>query len=256
MHRRILERLLGATILECRARFFAGVLILALVVPVFTWFGLRTEGILRARTTQTARSLVNPALLALHTRSREYVRPEIARSFDQIAQSLQHKDDTAGSASRIVDPYNTTAEHRPRSVFAGDTFERDALEHWRRSASIAGPRAYTFRDGTAMEESRALPDLMEYQYIQAVVFKRECIDCHEFHAYRDRLGGGSVANQPGDLACAVAIRLPLAAIRQDIAQNRAILISVALVSAIVAMVAAYATIRHLLRRAMVEGSLG
>ncbi len=52
-----------------------------------------------------------------------------------------------------------------------------------------------------MEESRILPDKTEFQYVQAVLFKQECIDCHyEAHAYRTLPNGKYVEIKAGDLA--------------------------------------------------------
>ncbi len=104
-----------------------------------------------------------------------------------------------------------------------------------------------------MEASRILAG-REYEYIQAVPFKPSCTSCHD-HKYREASNGQFVeikpydpekGQGPFDLACAVAIKIPMAQTNRDIHNNRAILISVALVTALVAMFASYVMVRYVI----------
>ena len=247
MSYRTFKHLLGETSLERKCRFIFGGGIFALVTTSFYFYGQKTEKLLMAQTTQTARRLVNPAVMYQHYKSRDYVNPETAHFFDQLSTSFKRQDDLPEYDGRILDPYKPSEGELPRSAFEGDTSEKDALKRFLSSVSqTTSKKPYTFGDGSSMEEWRTLPGKTKYQYIQAVTFKQECIDCHEYHTYRQLANGKSVENKVGDLACAVVISLPLDAINRDINQNRAILISSALVTAIVAMFASYAIVRYVI----------
>ncbi len=245
MSYRTFKHLLGETSLERKCRFIFGGGILILVTTSFYWYGQKTEKLVIGQTTQTARRLINPTIIDKHYKSGVFVHPETARLFEQLSLSFKRQDDLPEYDGRIIDPFSpANDDERPR-----DAFEKDALERFRRSASSGPPsskKPYTFGDGTSMEESRILPGKTEFQYIQAVLFKQECIDCHGYHSFRQLANGKSRDIVPGDLACAAVIHLPMAQINRDINQNRAILISAALVTAILAMVASYAIVRYVI----------
>ncbi len=234
MSYRTFKHLLGETSLERKCRFIFGGGILVLVTTSFYWYGQKTEKLVISQITQTARRLVNPTIIDKHYRSKRFVHPDLTEMVAQFSASFKHQDDLPEYEGRILDPHDPKAEdERPR-----DPFEKQALEHFRKSAAAEGTskRQYTFADNTPMEESRILPGKTEYQYIQAVLFKQECIDCHESHAFRQAASGRFVENKPGDLACAAVIHLPMDQINRDINQNRAIL----------AMVASYAIVRYVI----------
>ncbi len=249
MSYRTFKHLLGETSLERKCRFIFGGGIFALVTTSFYFYGQKTEKLLMSQTTQTARRLVYPTIKDKHYKSTEYVSSTTAHFFDQLANSFKREDDLPEYDGRILNLYQTNDNLHKDSAdkeLPRDSFEKDAIEHFRRSASMGGPpskKPYTFGDGSSMEEWRTLPGKLEYQYVQAVLFKQECIDCH---AYRQAANGKSVEVHPGDLACAAVIHLPLNTINHDISQNRAILISSALVTAIVAMFASYAIVRYVI----------
>jgi signal transduction histidine kinase len=100
-----------------------------------------------------------------------------------------------------------------------------------------------------MEYARALPGRKEYQYVQAVLFEPRCLEgCHpgvDNHQMRD-VGGKYSFVRAGDLAGVVEITLPMDQTIKDIHRNRAILISTALVTAILAMVASYVIVRYVI----------
>ena len=249
MSYRTFKHLLGETSLERKCRFIFGGGIFALVTTSFYFYGQKTEKLLISQTTQTARRLVYPTIKDKHYKSGEYVSSTTAHFFDQLANSFKREDDLPEYDGRILNLYQTNDNFHKESTdkeFPRDSFEKDAIEHFRRSASIGGPpskKPYTFGDGTSMEEWRTTDGKTKYQYVQAVLFKQECIGCH---VYRQLSNGRSDDIKPGDLACAAVIHLPLEAINRDINQNRAILISSALVTAIVAMFASYAIVRYVI----------
>ena len=244
MSYRTFKHLLGETSLERKCRFIFGGGILVLVTISFYWYGQKTEKLVISQTTQTARRLVNPTIVDNHTRSGMFVSRETAQMFRQLSESFRRQDDLPEYEGRTLDPYHAQNEaERPR-----DSFEKAALERFKIAAmqvSSAKRKQYTFADGSSMEESRILPGKTEYQYIQAVLFKQDCLECHN-HAFRQTPSGKMVEIKAGDLACAAVIHLPMDQTNRDINQNRAILISAALVTAILAMVASYAIVRYVI----------
>jgi signal transduction histidine kinase len=169
-------------------------------------------------------------------------------------------DDLPNSDSRILTPNGPNAGDGKKPP---DEFEQAALARFRRAASAeegfrkAGtPRkALTFGDGTPMWQSRVMAGKKEYQYVQAVVFRPGClIDCHgsgenyveKNHNQRQIAGGKWEPVRAGELAGVVSIRLPMEQTNQAIHRNRAILISAALVTAIMAMIASYVIVRYVI----------
>ncbi len=255
MSYRTFKHLLGETSLERKCRFIFGGGIFALVTTSFYLYGQKTEKLLMAQTTQTARRLVNSTMKDQHYKSGWFVPSITAQSFDQLVSSFKQQDDLSQYDGWVLDPYKLAGKKETHGDFSEkdtvevEKFEKDALEHFRRSATTAREskkKEYTFPDGSSMEESRTLPGKTKYLYAQAVLFKQECIGCHDYHTYRQLPNGKSEENKIGDLACAAVISLPLDAINRDINLNRAILISSALVTAIVAMFASYAIVRYVI----------
>jgi signal transduction histidine kinase len=158
--------------------------------------------------------------------------------------------------TRVLNPFDTKQEEKqPR-----DQFEREALARFvRAAASEPGlrssgkvPRPYAFADGTLMDESRIVPGKKEYQYVKAVVFSKDCLTaCHGSsfnHMSREGTGGKWTSAQPGDLAGAVAVKFSMEQTNRAIQRNRAILITAALVTAIVAMFASWTIVRYVIAK--------
>ena len=244
MSYRTFKHLLGETSLERKCRFIFGGGILLLVSTSFYWYGQKTEKLVIGQTTQTARQRVNPTVVEKHYKSDKFVNRETKRMFDQLSLSFRGQDDLPNFEGYLLDPYKADREaSRPH-----DAFEKDALARFLRMAAEPGPasggkKPYTFANGASMEESRILPGKTEFQYLQAVLYKPECIECHEV---RELASGKWVDIKPGELACAAVIHLPMKQINIDINQNRAILISAALVTAILAMVASWTIVRYVI----------
>ncbi len=258
MSYRTFKHLLGETSLERKCRFIFGGGIFALVTTSFYLYGQKTEKLLMGQTTQTARRLVNPTIKDKHYKSAEFVSHKTARQFDRLTDSFKLQDDLPMYDGRVLDPYDPekNKEEDPSALSAKEAlefarFEKEALERFL-SVTWAGggpsKKAYTFSDGSPMEEWRTLPGKTKYLYAQAVLYKKECVDCHNQTGagYRTLASGKSVEIKLNDLACVAVIRLPLEQINHDINQNRAILICAAMVTAVIAMFASYAIVRYVI----------
>jgi two-component system, NarL family, sensor histidine kinase BarA len=247
MSYRTFKHLLGETSLERKCRYIFACGIFVLVSTSFYWYGQKTEKLVQSQTPLIARRLVNPTVVDKHYKSDKFVNSDTARMFEQLSHSFKSQDDLPTYEGYLLNPYNEQPRSDGQPV---DDFEKSALGRFLESAS-KGPatnqkKQYTFADGSPMEASRNVPGKTEFQYLQAVVFKQECIDCHEAHSYRQLPNGKNVEIKAGDLACVAVIQLPMEQMNREINQNRAILISAALVTGIIAMVASYAIIRYVI----------
>ena len=142
-----------------------------------------------------------------------------------------------------------------------DEFERATLARFIRSAAVSKPghspeKLHVFADGTPTWAEQPTADRKEYHYVQAVFFKPNCLmDCHgqgdtpidRNHGSRRAPDGQHwVKTEPGDLAGAVVVSLPMEQTTKAIASNRAMLITFALVTAVLAMVSSYLIVRYVI----------
>jgi signal transduction histidine kinase len=259
---RSFKHLLGETSLERKCRFIFGGGILVLVSLSFYWYGKTTETLVINQTTQAARMLVNPIVMNLHYKSMG--NESFASVMEVLWGDLAPTDELPGYEAHILKPYKPSGAKPPQ----GDNFEQAALDRFLRAAAAeatapkTGPpgRPFTFNDGTPMWEWRSLTSRKdnsrkEYQYIQAVLLKPGClINCHggpssttvKNHTMREEAGGKWVMAKAGDLAGAVVVNLPMEQTTRAIHRNRAFLITAALLTAILAMVASYVIVRYVI----------
>ena len=121
MSYRSFKYLLGETSLERKCRFIFGLGILLLVSGSFFWYGQKTESLVRKQTTQTARMLVNPALLNIHYKS--LGSTNFATILDTLSSDLRPLDDLTVQEARVLTPHDTRdSTNQPR-----DDFERSTL---------------------------------------------------------------------------------------------------------------------------------
>ncbi|WP_165068934.1 ATP-binding protein [Paludisphaera rhizosphaerae] len=273
MSYRSFKHLLGETSLERKCRFIFGLGLFLLVVGSFLLYGIKTENLVKNQTTQTARMLIKPTLMNIHSKKLgNYL-------FESILDTLwgdlnPTPDDLPNVDARVIRPYTD----KDKSKNPQDEFETASLARFLKASADeeaavkAGkirPNPYTFADGTRMWEDRVVTNREskkpEYQYIQAVTFKPTCLmDCHSRDdAAIDSFEGGKVhidghlwrpapdgkLNIPvkaGDIAGAVVVRVPMDQIQQKINNNRAVLIAAALVTTVLAILASAMIVRYVI----------
>ncbi len=234
--------LIGETNLERKCRFCFGLLILVLVPGSFFWYGQKTESLVRRQMTQTARMLVNPTLLNIHFNSLG------DRNFAPIRDVLYGDLAVDGRSSR-------SSGASPQPVQRQGP-KPSAQRRVRACATLARfVQAGAFADGSPTWAERITNGKKEFQYIQAVFFKPNCLmACHgedntqiDNHMYKPAHDGIHwVETKAGDLAGAVVVNLPMEQTYKAINSNRAILITAAMVTAILAMVSSYMIIRYVI----------
>ena len=249
------KHLLGETELERKCRFFFGMIILSLVGASFFWYGQKTESLVLRQTTRTARLLVGPTLLNMHFKA--LGNNDWEPILENLAAELKPIGDLPRHDARVLDADESDdPEKRPR-----DDFERGTLARFIRSAASHTPghpleKSHTFADGSPTWAEQITKDRREYHYVQAVFFKPGCLmDCHgndgqgDNHLHKrapDRQHW--VKTEPDDLAGAVVVSLPMEQTTRAINDNRATLITFALVTSILAMVSSYLAIHYVVVR--------
>ena len=259
MSYRSFKHLLGETSLERKCRFIFGGGILMLVTFSFYWYGQKNESLVKDRqTSATARLLVNPAIERLHNKA--LGNNEFAVVVESLSRDLK-PDDLPQYETHVLKAYQQP--DAKSKADKPDEFEQQALESFLRAASAedafrkAGKlrKPWMFGDGSATWRARIRPDKRDYQYVQAVLFKPTCLfECHgadgtqldNNHFWRPNAKGQMDRVKPGDLAGAVTIILPMEETNKAIHQNRAMLITAALVTAILAMFASWTIVRYVI----------
>jgi signal transduction histidine kinase len=256
---RSFKHLLGETSLERKCRFIFGGGILVLVTFSFYWYGQKTESLVIEQTTQAARMLVYPKLMEIHYNS--VGNQDFESVIKMLSGDLKPLDDLPQSEARVVRLPGPAKDSKPPPG-DDDEFETQALARFLQSSKNeeafrkagAPKRSYQFGDGNPMWYARILPGRKRYKYIQAILFKPGCLmPCHgrdgnsiDNHMMRLADNGKFVATKAGDLAGAVVVDLPMEQTNNAIARNRAILITTALVTAILAMVTSYVIVRYVI----------
>jgi signal transduction histidine kinase len=254
---RSFKHLLGETSLERKCRFIFGLGILVLVSGSFFWYGQKTESLVMMQRTQTARMLVRDAI------NKHHVSLLGNRDFEAVINALWGESDTLDDLpdykARVLSPFN--AKDPAKQPL--DDFEREKLAGFVRAAQneVAARKAgkprdrVRFTDGTPMWAQRPNNGKREFEYIQAVLFKPRCLmACHigedthiDDHVLRQTPDGHDwVSPKEGDLAGAVVVNLPMDQTVKAINSNRAMLITAALITAILAMLSSYTIVRYVI----------
>ncbi len=256
MSYRSFKHLLGETSLERKCRFIFGLGILVLVSGSFFWYGQKTESLVLNQTTQTARMAVNPTLMNVHYRA--LGNSNFESILDVLWGDLKPVEDLPNYKAKVLNPFKLKDQGKQPL----DEFERYALNQFlqRPTASASGRKPENPKEtATPAWYQQYTVGKKEYRYIQAVHFKSTCLmDCHgkdetggdvpiDNHLMRPAPDGEHwVPTKEGDLAGAVVVTLPMKQTITAINMNRAMLITAALITAIVAMLSSYIIVRYVI----------
>jgi signal transduction histidine kinase len=246
------KHLLGETSLERKCRFIFGGGILALVTLSFNWYGQKTESLVIGQKTEAARVLVGPIVANKH------LEGSLLQGGRELLDELSSEDSASfnlqtGYKSQIFAAFKPPDNSEP----APDEFEAEMFKRFMQAAAKPAPprpegspepqrKPMTFPNNSPTYGWRIKPGKREYQYAEAVLFKPTCLtgSCHGTR--RASLDGQYAFTKPYDLAGVVTVTLPMEQTNKDIHRNRAILISTALVTAILAMIASYVIVRYVI----------
>ncbi len=233
MSYRAFKHLLGETSLERKCRFLLGGGILLLITGSFWLYAHLTEQLAYNQTIIPARLLVNQVLENIpgHVQDEKHPNPR-ARQWLAAREEFQNKAEEtwpeALSQYRwdILKPKPTKRAEEP------EPFERQIIADF-------------LADETKNEEKPSKPVQGNFVYYQAVRATRSCLPCHrERQTAEEKRDLGELAEN--GLIAVVKIRMHTDAIERDVHVNRAVLITTALVTALLIMTGSYLIVRYVI----------
>jgi len=222
MSYRGIKRLLGETSLERKCRFLFGGGLMLLISGSFYFYAQLNSDLVYDQNKTMARLLMSSSLLEKHWTWSE-PEEEFVRIIEKMVDDF--KPDDLGDYNWVLMKEDlTSADGGSRPT---DEAGYDALEQLRKGAT---------------EVVRLVPEKDEYQYYGGVYAAGSCLTCH-YHKPRPD-SKRTIAE--GDLIGMVKITLPLERTERALAWNNAVLLATALVTAFLAMLAAYAIVRYVI----------
>jgi two-component system, NarL family, sensor histidine kinase BarA len=211
---RAFKRLLGESDLERKCRFLLGAGILLLMTLSFWGYARQTEGLAYEQMVTSGRILVPPILADVHL---DPDRRDAINAFQQ-----QHEQ-SGYRRYKVLKPDARQPEHKPEGDEVGVV-----------NKLAANP---DLTEDTVNQSDKGL-----FHYYGVIRAQAACVECHN----RPPAAAG-VANAPlkeGDLMAVVKVTLSTEAIETGAHMNRALLLSFALLTAILIMTGSYLIIRY------------
>jgi signal transduction histidine kinase len=256
-----IKRVLGETSLERKCRFLFGGCLFVLITSSFWYYGYNTEHLVTERTKNTSRILITPILTRLHWKA--YMREE---NPDNPNADLF----AAGFAQKMESKEYTWEVINPRKQNNLSSMDREALELLKsKGPSVTeseptGTPGLSFRNENddKIKDYHVGDDYIYYEPIWENWKKDECNSCHARHfhdpnqalgnlaAAFPNLGSGNTptadANREPELIAVIKVTLPDKETQLAINWNRAILLATAIITFILAMIAAYLIVRYVI----------
>jgi signal transduction histidine kinase len=241
MSYRAFKRLLGETSLERKCRFLFGGATMLLITASFWWYARQTEDLVYEQTNTTGRLLVKSFMEKLHEPLASPVADSdddkrkasrvslddwqrLRRSLDGLAEDHLLPEYLVNYRQRLIKPNASKLDDQP-----GDSYELNLVKEF-------------LNDEGKKEDSRIMPAQPYIRYYAAIRATSSCMSaaCHplEREATADLKSGYliGVAN----------IQMPTITIERGIHQNRARLITTALVTVILIMSGSLIIVRYII----------
>ncbi|MEZ6045281.1 MAG: ATP-binding protein [Planctomycetaceae bacterium] len=239
MSYRTVKRLLGETSLERKCRFLFGGGLMLLIAGSFYFYASLNRKLIENTNLTRARTLSRVVMLSHHWKESELssFHEVIDRlSMDSLASNPYATDENLEGGEK-------DSEFEEPSSFDWQVLNTDPNRNdTERPLYQEGYDAIDrFRNGET-EFKLTLPGTDNsqgdtYHYYAAMRAKKSCIDCHKKF---------SPDVKEGDLLGAVYLKFPLRKTQKALAMNNAILMATAIVTAFLAMLAAYAIVRYVI----------
>ncbi len=222
MSYRSIKRLLGETSLERKCRILFGGGLLILLSGSFYFYSWLNEPIVYEQNKTTARMLVAPILLEKHWKWAETDKgflPTITKMASELKpEDLDYSWSLVKAGAKVED-----ASYRPSDDAGYNALERLKL----------GEKEIIQINSKKNEGRQSL----WYDYYAPIVAQETCMTCH-YHA--------QPGVKEGSMIGMVKISLPLEKTQKALARNNAFLLSTAIVTTFMAMLAAYAIVRYVI----------
>jgi len=214
------KRLLGESSLERKSRFLLGALTLLLISGSFWLFERMTVSLAYDATTSSGRILASQVVYNLHV-------------FDPQARAAledaQHRTEQSWEGALKGYQYRLYKPHSKEPTYKPDADERAYIDRF-------------LDDPEYPEERRVDPKAEKFYYYSPVRMTAACLRCHPVTKEQAELPPGAL--KEGQLYAVVRIQLDSRAIEEGVHLNRAILISLALVTSLLIMAGAYMIVRY------------
>lgn len=277
---RALRKAISSSSLERKCRLLFGASLLLLIFGSFWWYGRETEDLVHQKRRNTGRQMVDAIAIKTHWLAWE-TDPELKQLVESVLPDLEHLsydwdiltlDRLKGVRARYVtDPQERELLTKLRERYYGHLArEHDSLIGRK---SVQPPTSDEDADtGTGFTSGEELVKNVvpindevrnigagEYAYYQPIYWFASCVDCHrtiqpdEFRAYStDNLE--ETHDEAGNPKLIIDKNLPFRVVKviirdsteRDINFNRSILLTTAIITVFLAMIALYAVVRYVI----------
>jgi two-component system, NarL family, sensor histidine kinase BarA len=244
---RTFKRVLGETNLERKCRLFFGFCLFFLIAGSFWWYGARTETIVIQNMRSTARTLVEPALLRIH--SVAYVGPDEESKDENTPRDQITKRELTKHWHEL---WQSSDDYKWQ-VFKAESIDDNKLPQTDGERAIVAsfralePYLPPQSDGKSPEigpfhEARDGETSEFFYYFPVWAKGKQCYICHNTFDLAARAGREYVT---GDLLGVVKVILPHET-QRAINYNRAWFCATAIMTFFLAMLAAYVIVRYVI----------
>lgn len=223
MSYRTFKRLLGETSLERKCRFLFGGGLLILITLSFGLYGSLTSGLVDEQNRNTGRMMVLPILLQRHWEWSEKDKldgDDFSRTVEVMSKEAQPKD----LADYRWDLLKVASDDPQKS--GNDQGDFDALLELQHGKD------------EFMRKTTSADNKHEFHYYGAVRAKQSCVQCHT--------GSPGEPVAEGDLIGMAKVIIPMAPADRALAFNNAMLLTTAIVTTFLAMVATFTIARYVI----------
>jgi two-component system, NarL family, sensor histidine kinase BarA len=240
MSYRAFKRLLGETSLERKCRFLFGAFILLLITSSFWLYAWQTEQLAYAQLTTTCRLLVI-----------QIVDRQLATGCRSLTPSTQPIEADKQITEKALDEFRTNWDAGLPGALADYSIKpitRNTKTEDMPSDNYTSQRFKDFlADDGKLEDKDLLFSAPSHLYFGAVRASSSCLDCHRELQHRNNPDLAEM--KENDLIALIRIEVPrtaIDAIEDRIHENRAVLISTALVTALLIMAGSYLIVRYVI----------
>ena len=286
MSYRGIKRILGESSLERKILILFGVCLLLLIAGSFLWVSGVTEDVIRQNTRDKARGLVGDFMLRTHLNSVMFKEdPDANQSLRLVYEAISTEVKTTqydaqtvvleNSVSRTdVNPAvatEPTEANRLRELSAAASEEQGFYNLLMKEAALAtdrdtpvGPQEPLAPSDFSSADPTVEDDFtfdQNYVYYEPVIFKQKCIYCHDSmgsnvemlaaidaNATPEKLEEIKLKARDNAPLTFLRIKLDYEQAKSAITRNRAILISVAIVTAVFSVVACWLIVRYVIMK--------
>lgn len=251
MSYRTLKRVLGETSLERKCRFLFGGGLVLLISGSFFLYGKLNTRLIEDQDRERARLLIAPRLLTVHWAAEQRSLTGDGSAAGAFLRALDESTLRAGEDELASSDVESSSETSAGPTTGLATDNDEAPYKW----ALLSPdgNADATKRPSIQEGYDALREIAqgadsydhtdretgEYHYFGAIRAVESCIACHRSELNETDL-------QVGDVMAVAQITFPSAKSEQMIAKNNAFLLLLAVVTAFIATVAAYAMIRYVI----------